>query len=118
MQGHAPGPQRRGEQRRHQLRRQDGRVWLGRQHHPVCVLASVLKSVIPRPCGAVAESSETMMASLAGCRVWDLESGTCRSTLEGHTAYVNTIAISHDGKTIVSGSGDPFHADNTVRYVR
>ena len=38
--------------------------------------------------------------------VWDLASGECKSTLEGHTSDVNTVAISPDGKTIVSGSDD------------
>ena len=38
--------------------------------------------------------------------VWDLASGECKSTLEGHTRDVNTVAISPDGKTIVSGSDD------------
>ena len=42
--------------------------------------------------------------------VWDLASGECKSTLEGHTNLVLSVAISPDGKTIVSGSGD-----NTVR---
>ena len=38
--------------------------------------------------------------------VWDLASGEVKSTLEGHTDDVNTVAISPDGKTIVSGSDD------------
>ena len=42
--------------------------------------------------------------------MWDLASGECKSTLEGHTNLVLSVAISPDGKTIVSGSGD-----NTVR---
>ena len=43
-------------------------------------------------------------------RVWDLESGDCKSTLHGHRIGVMSVAISPDGKTIVSGS-----LDNTVR---
>ncbi len=39
-------------------------------------------------------------------RVWDLETGTCTATLEGHTNEVMTVAISPDGKTAVSGSAD------------
>ena len=38
--------------------------------------------------------------------VWDLSSGALKSTLQGHTNYVLSVAISPDGKTIVSGSGD------------
>ena len=36
--------------------------------------------------------------------VWDLASGEVRSTLQGHAGDVNTVAISPDGKTVVSGS--------------
>ena len=42
--------------------------------------------------------------------MWDLESGECTKTLEGHTSSVRSVAISPDGRTVVSGSGD-----NTVR---
>ena len=42
--------------------------------------------------------------------VWELATGECKSTLEGHTNWVYSVAISPDGKTIVSGS-----SDNTVR---
>ena len=38
--------------------------------------------------------------------VWDLTTGECKSTLGGHTRPVNTVAISPDGKSIVSGSND------------
>ena len=38
--------------------------------------------------------------------VWDLVSGEVRSTLQGHTARVLSVAISPDSKTIVSGSDD------------
>ena len=47
--------------------------------------------------------------------VWDLDSGEVKSTLKGHTASVNSVAISPDGKTIVSGSGSYRASDNTVR---
>ena len=42
--------------------------------------------------------------------MWDLASGKLKSTLEGHTAHVRGVAISPDGKTIVSGA-----CDHTVR---
>ena len=35
-----------------------------------------------------------------------MASGEVKSTLQGHTGEVNTVAISPDGKTIVSGSDD------------
>ncbi|MEM9367772.1 MAG: DUF4365 domain-containing protein, partial [Planctomycetota bacterium] len=43
-------------------------------------------------------------------RVWDLGSGTCRATLEGHSARVWSVSLSSDGQTALSGSDD-----NTVR---
>jgi WD40 repeat protein len=43
-------------------------------------------------------------------RVWDLASGLCRASLAGHTNRVNSVAVSADGRTAVSGSND-----NTVR---
>ena len=42
--------------------------------------------------------------------MWDLASGEVKNVLEGHTSYVSSVAISPDGKTIVSGS-----RDNSVR---
>jgi WD40 repeat protein len=45
-------------------------------------------------------------------RVWDLESGECTKTLEGHTDRVMGVAISSDGSTIVSGC-----FDKTARWV-
>jgi WD40 repeat protein len=39
-----------------------------------------------------------------------MASGACLRTLEGHTGYVTCVALSADGKTLVSGSGD-----NTLR---
>ena len=38
--------------------------------------------------------------------VWDMVSGQEKSKLEGHTDWVKSVAISLDGKTIVSGSDD------------
>jgi WD40 repeat protein len=38
--------------------------------------------------------------------VWNLFTGQKMSVLKGHTKGVNTVAISPDGKTIVSGSCD------------
>eukprot|EP00741_Cyanophora_paradoxa_P005080 tig00000851_g4922.t1 len=43
-------------------------------------------------------------------RVWDAETGAELLQLQGHTEYVNSVAVSADGKRIVSGSHD-----NSVR---
>ena len=42
--------------------------------------------------------------------MWELATGECKSSLKGHTDKVMSVAISPDGKTIVSGS-----CDETVR---
>ena len=40
------------------------------------------------------------------CSVWDMASGKEKNKLEGHSSDVMSVAISPDGQTIVSGSGD------------
>ena len=54
------------------------------------------------------------------CRIWDAETGKAKAKLEGHSAQINSakinsVAISSDGKTIVSGAGDYDYSDNTIR---
>ena len=39
-------------------------------------------------------------------KVWDVESGSERATLAGHTGWVNAVAVTADGRLAVSGSGD------------
>jgi WD40 repeat protein len=43
-------------------------------------------------------------------RVWDLASGECSLTLQGHGSSVNAVALTPDGRRAVSGA-----YDNTVR---
>jgi WD40 repeat protein len=43
-------------------------------------------------------------------RLWDLSSGQCLHTLTGHTNWVNSVALSVDGRLALSGA-----EDNTVR---
>ena len=38
-------------------------------------------------------------------RVWDVETGECLKVMQGHT-YVVSVALSGDGKRVVSGSRD------------
>ena len=45
-------------------------------------------------------------------RLWDVGTGECTATLEGHTGAVTGLAFSPDSKTIASGS-----LDKTVRWV-
>ena len=39
-------------------------------------------------------------------RLWDLETGRCLRTFEGHTNAVNSVAVTPDGNYILSGSED------------
>ncbi len=39
-------------------------------------------------------------------RVWDLESGRCLRTLEGHSSGVRSVSVTPDGRRAVSGSDD------------
>jgi WD40 repeat protein len=38
--------------------------------------------------------------------VWDLDTGRALRTLEGHSTFVNDVALTPDGKQAVSASGD------------
>ena len=51
-------------------------------------------------------------ACLCVCRVWDLATAQCSAVLEGHTDKVTSVALSADGRTVVSGS-----EDRTIRCV-
>ena len=39
-------------------------------------------------------------------KVWDVATGECVATLKGHSDRVNGVAISPDGRRVVSGSND------------
>ncbi|KAK1237731.1 hypothetical protein MKX07_003567 [Trichoderma sp. CBMAI-0711] len=39
-------------------------------------------------------------------KIWDITTGACIQTLEGHTGLVNTVAFTADSRRIVSGSND------------
>ena len=47
-------------------------------------------------------------------KIWDAVSGDIKNTLQGHSNYVTSVAISPDGSTIVSGSGE--YSNNTIQY--
>ncbi len=69
-------------------------------HHPGKLLAIALSPTAP----ILASSSGT------GIRLWDLQSGAPLRTLTGHIDVIPALAISPDGKLLVSGS-----ADKTIR---
>jgi WD40 repeat protein len=39
-------------------------------------------------------------------RLWDVESGHLRASLEGHTGVVRGVALSRDGRLVASGGDD------------
>lgn len=39
-------------------------------------------------------------------RVWDLASGACAAVMTGHTGAVRAVAVTPDGRHVVSGSAD------------
>ncbi|WP_082168044.1 hypothetical protein [Crocosphaera watsonii] len=39
-------------------------------------------------------------------KVWNLATGQLLRTLEGNSWWIDSVAISADGKTVVSGSSD------------
>ena len=39
-------------------------------------------------------------------KTWDITSGSCLSTLRGHTDFVKSVCFSSDGKELTSGSDD------------
>ena len=43
-------------------------------------------------------------------KLWDVTSGECLQTLEGHSDYVKSVSFSPDGTKVASGSWD-----NTVK---
>lgn len=59
---------------------------------------------------SVALSDDAAWAVSAGAdrtiRIWQIDSGTCRSVLAGHTDWVRSVAISRDGRLIVSAGWD------------
>ena len=44
--------------------------------------------------------------SVGEIKIWDVNTGECLKTLEGHSLFVNSVAYSPDGTKIISGSGD------------
>lgn len=57
---------------------------------------------------AISADSKTLISGGQdkAIKVWDLETGELKKTLQSDSGVINTLAIAPDGKTIVSGSGD------------
>lgn len=69
---------------------------------PTLGLASKVWSVAPSPDGkTLASSSED-----GSITIWNMQTGTLRRTLKGHSDTVWSVAISPNGQTLVSGSKD------------
>jgi WD40 repeat protein len=59
-------------------------------------------SVSFSPCGGRIVSA----SQACTIKVWEASTGTCQSTLSGHSRYVRSVCFSPDGKQIASGSDD------------
>ena len=57
-------------------------------------------------CIHISQATTTMHDVCVTCRVWSVASGACLHELKGHTERVSCVALSADGGTLVSGSGD------------
>ena len=53
-----------------------------------------------------ADGRRAVVGSWKKLQVWDLETGTCLRTMEGHTEYV-FLSVTPDGRRAVSTSHDP-----------
>ena len=63
-------------------------------------ITAVVRLVSPRPAGSMDKT----------VRIWDVVTGECEQTLQGHSFSVSSASFSPDGTKVVSGS-----LDKTVR---
>jgi WD40 repeat protein len=52
------------------------------------------------------DGKQVALASIKGIGLWDAITGKQLLILKGHTAWVNQVTFSHDGKFLASGSND------------
>jgi WD40 repeat protein len=65
-----------------------------------CLIPATLETVGLYPEGCIASIDKF------GIQIWDLAIGKPIARLKGHTNYVTSLALSPDGKALISGSGD------------
>lgn len=57
-------------------------------------------------CGALRDGRLTIATGDRTVKVWEAETARLLRSLEGHTRPVTAVAVSADGRTVVSGSDD------------
>jgi WD40 repeat protein/serine/threonine protein kinase len=73
------------------------------------LLTGQVERTLPGFGGAVAVSSDgrrIVTADSVRAQIWNLETGAPIASLQGHTAQINSVAFSHDGRRIVTGGDD------------
>ena len=78
--------------------------------HKESVHSDNIKAIVLSPNGQTLASNERNLI-----RLWDIRSGEHTKTLQGYADSINSIAFSHDGSLLVSGSGYTQSIDNSVR---
>jgi WD40 repeat protein len=89
-------------------------LWPAQQAHSYIVRALVFSRDGRR---LYSEGGDPYRSSLevGAIRVWDTETGKPLRQLRGHTAAVHCLALSPDGRHLLSGAGDLQYRDCTVR---
>ena len=68
-------------------------------NHQLCVLRGTSPLISPDGIYCISTLGDSIC-------IWDINTGKCIHKLIGHTSYVKSITITHDGKKIISTSND------------